>query len=155
MTRLLYRLSLTSLVCIYLVVLAGSVVRMTGSGMGCPDWPKCFGYYIPPTDIETLTWNPGREFDKGNVIIKDEALYVAQADFVAGDQFNSSNWAPYTKHDYALFNPTHTWIEFINRLVGAFTGLPVLLLFLFSLRKLKKDPLIPIICIRWAASPRI
>jgi len=39
--RLLTRLSL---VLVYLVILAGATVRMTGSGMGCPDWPKCFGY---------------------------------------------------------------------------------------------------------------
>lgn len=126
-----------------LVMLAGSVVRMTGSGMGCPDWPKCFGYYIPPTDISTLTWEEGREFRKGNIIIRDEALLVAERSFTAGDDFDRSNWLPYTKHDYAIFNPMHTWVEFINRLIGAFTGIPVLLLALLSLKLIRKDPIIP------------
>ena len=130
-----------ALASVFLVVIAGSIVRMTGSGMGCPDWPKCFGYYIPPTDISTLTWHPDRSFKKGQIIIKEEALWVANTDFTTAENFNPSNWSPYTKHNYAVFNPVHTWTEYINRLTGAFSGIPVLLLCIFAFAKFKRDPL--------------
>jgi len=115
----------TALVLVYFVIVAGALVRMTGSGMGCPDWPKCFGYYIPPTDIQELTWAPNRAFESGQVIIKDESLLVAKDGFTTGTDFDGSHWRPYTKHDYAIFNPTHTWIEYINRLCGALAGIVV------------------------------
>ncbi|SDE06158.1 cytochrome c oxidase assembly protein subunit 15 [Pricia antarctica] len=123
-----------ALVFVYLVIAAGAIVRMTGSGMGCPDWPKCFGYYIPPTEATQLQWQPEREFKKGQVIIVDQTLQVANADFKTASEYDPQNWAPYTKHDYALFNPWHTWIEFINRLFGALAGLATLVLAIFSFR---------------------
>lgn len=123
-----------SLVLVYLVIVAGAVVRMTGSGMGCPDWPKCFGYYIPPTERAQLEWNPDRAYEKGQVIIIKEELRVATKSFTTRSTFDSSNWEPYTKHEYAIFNPWHTWIEFINRLLGALAGLATLVLAILSLR---------------------
>ncbi len=139
------KLAKISLVFVYLVIAAGAIVRMTGSGMGCPDWPKCFGYYIPPTEALQLQWQPDREFKKGQVIILDETLQVAQTDFRSASKYSPQNWAPYTKHDYAIFNPWHTWIEFINRLFGALAGLATLVLAIYAVRLWSKDKKIPIL----------
>ncbi|MBZ0325994.1 MAG: COX15/CtaA family protein [Altibacter sp.] len=127
-----------SLLFVFLVIIAGAMVRMTGSGMGCPDWPKCFGYYIPPTDAADLEWQPDRNFKKGQVIIKDNTLQVAASSFTTSDAFDPSNWNRYTKHDYATFNVWHTWIEYINRLFGALSGLAILIMAILSLKKWKK-----------------
>lgn len=122
-----------ALVLVYLVIIAGAVVRMTGSGMGCPDWPKCFGYYIPPTEPSKLEFKPNHAYKEGVVIIVDEALQVATKDFTSSETLSLNNWEPYTEHDYAVFNPLHTWVEYINRLCGALSGLPILIFTIMSI----------------------
>ena len=129
----------TSLILVYLVIAAGAIVRMTGSGMGCPDWPKCFGYLIPPTERNQLDWKSNHQYHEGEVIIVSEILRVAIYDFNSSIEYESKNWEDYTEHDYALFNATHTWIEFINRLLGALAGLSTLVLFFSTLWRIKKD----------------
>ena len=142
MNKQLQRWTRISLFLIYLVIAAGATVRMTGSGMGCPDWPKCFGYYIPPTQAEQLEWKPETDYSKGNVIIDNDQLLVATKDFRSDKKLNAKQWLPYTKHDYAVFNATHTWIEFINRLLGALSGLAVLIMFGFSIKWISKKPIV-------------
>ncbi|WP_139958952.1 COX15/CtaA family protein [Flavicella sediminum] len=133
-----------ALISVYLIFLAGSIVRMTGSGMGCPDWPKCFGYYIPPTSEEQINWQPNTSYNKGTIIIKNEALIVAKDNFSTQNTFNESHWEAYTKHDYAIFNVYHTWTEYINRLSSVLSGFVFLILLVaaYKNRKLHKQILL-------------
>ncbi|MCE2612695.1 COX15/CtaA family protein [Flavobacteriaceae bacterium D16] len=147
MKKMYRRLAKTSLILVYLVILAGAVVRMTGSGMGCPDWPKCFGYLIPPTEETELIWSADKEYKKGQVIIRKEQLWVAQQDFRSGQGYDIANWAVYDKHDYAIFNVFHTWTEFINRLLGALAGLATLLLAISSIGYWRERKLITILSV--------
>ena len=138
----LYRKTIISIVIVYLVILAGGIVRMTGSGMGCPDWPKCFGFLIPPTERSQLEWKSNSEYNKNQIVIIDEKLFYANDKFKSKSEFEMSNWSEYTKHDYSKFNVYHTWIEYINRLIGAIAGLSVLILFISSLKFLKTKKII-------------
>ena len=82
---------LATFILTFLVIIAGGVVRTTQSGMGCPDWPHCFGKWIPPTNAAELP----PDFEK----------YLNKQDI-----------------DHS-FNALHTWIEYINRLLGVLLGL--------------------------------
>ncbi|MGI8428677.1 MAG: COX15/CtaA family protein [Solirubrobacteraceae bacterium] len=48
------RLALVTLVVLSVIVLTGAAVRLTGSGLGCPDWPRCFGKALPPLSTHAL-----------------------------------------------------------------------------------------------------
>lgn len=87
---------------VFLVITAGGVVRMTHSGMGCPDWPTCFGRWIPPINESQLP--------------EDYQKYLSKQDIDT------------------TFNPFRTWVEYINRLLGALLGLTIIGHFIWTLK---------------------
>ena len=103
------RIGIMTLVAVYLVILAGGIVRASGAGMGCPDWPKCFGQFIPPTSESQLPPN--------------------YHEIYAGRGYADTS-----------FNPVKTWTEYVNRLIGATTGILVFFTLLASRHFRQSDP---------------
>ena len=51
------KVAFAAIVALVVVIFAGAIVRATGSGLGCPDWPKCWGCWVPPTSVEGVNWD--------------------------------------------------------------------------------------------------
>lgn len=138
-------LSLTTLIAVYFLILVGGIVRSTGSGMGCPDWPKCFGSWVPPTDASQLP--------------EDYKDYYANYRHEKNIRFAKYlNWlgmedkADRIVNDTGIleeadFNVYKTWTEYVNRLVGAVIGLLIFATMIGSFTYWKEDKLVTIIAI--------
>src|SRR3954451_8348831 len=48
------QVTLIALAALAMIVLTGAGVRLTGSGLGCPDWPKCYGSTTPPLESHAV-----------------------------------------------------------------------------------------------------
>ena len=108
--------AIATLIATILLIFVGGVVRATGSGLGCPDWPKCWGSWWPPSgaaEIPAETDDEGRRFYSGH---HGKAHYVSE------------------------FNAVKMWTEYINRLIGVAIGLFVFATFLLSFRYRKTKP---------------
>jgi cytochrome c oxidase assembly protein subunit 15 len=120
-----------TIIAIYLLILVGGVVRSTGSGMGCPDWPKCFGQWIPPTQEAELPANY-KDIYKEKRIAKNERF----AKLLNSLGFDEIAYQ-ITKDPSVLkeepFNAIKTWIEYLNRVLGVLIGFFIFLTFLFSI----------------------
>lgn len=46
--------ALTTIAATLLLILIGGLVRASGAGLGCPDWPKCYGLWIPPMTVDAV-----------------------------------------------------------------------------------------------------
>jgi cytochrome c oxidase assembly protein subunit 15 len=78
----LRRLALAALIANVTIVITGGAVRLTGSGLGCPDWPTCTSdSVLPAPGGEVAVWHQAIEF--GNRILAFVVLSVTAAAFVA------------------------------------------------------------------------
>lgn len=132
------RINLITIIVTLMVILAGGIVRSTGSGMGCPDWPKCFDRYIPPTDVSQLPANYKEKYVAGRLKKNEKfAKYL--------ESMGKAELADRIRHDKSItlpeeFNPAKTWVEYINRLTGVAAGIFLLLsaVYSFTYRKTAK-----------------
>lgn len=124
-----------TIVAVFFLIFVGSVVRSTGSGMGCPDWPKCFNSYIPPTSAENLPADYASFYTESR-IRKNEKLkrlfvFFGLEDVLKGQKEGHSTY------DDIMYDSKKAWIEYLNRIVGVVVGFLVLGVFLVSFKYLK------------------
>ncbi len=125
MTRF-QKLSTAALVSVLLLMFVGAIVRVTGSGMGCPDWPTCWGCLIPPTSADQVDFDklPIEKFQrKAERMGRDPALITEET-------------------LRAEFNPRHVWTEFTNRLFSLPVGFFSLAAFIAGFWQREKRPLV-------------
>ena len=129
-----------TVVLIFLVVIAGSFVRITGSGMGCPDWPKCFGQWIPPTQISQLPDNYKEVFQQKRISKIKKFTAFLNAISLEESASSINNNSELLKEQ--PFNARKTWTEYINRLAGFLAGNAILLVFAWIVLYYRRKKLI-------------
>lgn len=129
--------ALVTLIAVYFLILVGGIVRSTGAGMGCPDWPKCFGSWVPPTNASQLPADYKEHYAEYR---HQKNLRFAQYLDVLG--FDKE--AEVLRHDQSIlveadFNALKTWTEYVNRLMGAIIGLLIIATMISARLLVKKD----------------
>lgn len=137
------RINTITLGSVLVLILIGSIVRVLGAGMGCPDWPKCFGSYIPPTSSAGLPDNY-QDIFRAQRISKNERLAKTL------ERIGYTNLSQQITNDPAVleeqaFDVTKAWIEYINRLVGVLIGFLVILNMFFSFSFRKESISVPVV----------
>src|SRR5688572_16091028 len=86
MTPAFRRLTVIAAAAVYLLMVIGGVVRITESGLGCPDWPLCYGKVIPPFELTALI-----EYTHRSVALIGGLLVIAVA-VMAWRHYREDRW---------------------------------------------------------------
>lgn len=111
--------------------------------MGCPDWPKCFGSWVPPTDVTQLP-NDYKDIYVQQRVEKNERFAKYLTSFGFDDLAQEILNDPQVLEEEE-FNAAKTWTEYVNRLVGAVIGILIFGTAVLSIRYWKEDKLITVL----------
>lgn len=137
------RFNYITIIAVYFLILVGGIVRSTGAGMGCPDWPKCFGGYIPPADVSALPENYEDVYAASRIKKNNRLASTLKALSLEGlARQVTENPLTLEKTEY---NPQKAWIEYVNRLVGVLIGFMIIGNMVYSFTFRKEHVWIPIL----------
>jgi heme a synthase len=131
--------ALATFILCFFVILAGGIVRTTQSGMGCPDFPTCFGSAIPPTTLNQIIFEPNTNYKKGQYMVYSDSLWSAVQKFTSTSAFNRSDWKKDLRYGKVNLQTYQTWIEFVNRLLGVLLGIFAIIQVFLLFRKRQKE----------------
>ena len=137
------RFNTATLISVYLLILVGAIVRSLGAGMGCPDWPKCFGSYIPPTSAESLP--DGYESIFLEQRVKKNARLANTFEFFGWNELAHKVLEDEKVSITQPFDVSKAWIEYVNRIIGVLIGLFVIGNMIFSINLSKTSKSLPIL----------
>jgi len=120
------KLSLVTLWMVYALIAVGATVRATGAGMGCPDWPACFGSVVPPTSAAELPPDYQQQFS--NYRKAKNEKFAKYLSYFGMEETAKKIATDESINQEAVFNPAKTWTEYFNRLAGAAVGAMMILL---------------------------
>ncbi|MGB4775843.1 MAG: COX15/CtaA family protein [Daejeonella sp.] len=129
--------NLITIITLFVLIFAGGIVRSTGSGMGCPDWPKCFGAYVPPTHVSQLPKNYQQKFISQRKL-KNER-FAKTLDVLGYGELANKIRDDKSILQHEEFNALKTWTEYINRLIGVICGFLLIVCVLTSLTYLRSS----------------
>jgi len=130
--RIYRRIGFITCSSVFLLFLFGGLVRATGSGMGCPDWPRCFGLWAPPTCDCDLPANYEAIFlQKRLEKVKRFSKTLERLGLERQAQVLLDN--PYVDLP-EKFDPLKAWIEYINRIFGVLSGFAATAFVVFAFR---------------------